>query len=69
MRWYQIYDFGSAIQGILIFTIFVCNDSVLTLLNRKFSKKNPQHGKSNTNASIVRARSIYYKPNTACLIK
>lgn len=59
---YQIHDFGSALQGILIFTIFVGNGRVLNLLNRRFFKKNPQHIKRDTNTTIVRARSVYCKP-------
>lgn len=35
-HWWYVTDIGNALQGVLIFLIFVCKKRVLRLVNKKF---------------------------------
>lgn len=64
LRFY-IQDLWTLLQAVLIFLIFVCNDSIFKKMNHKFFKNHPKLNNSyrQTTTQTFKTRSIYRKPS------
>jgi hypothetical protein len=59
-----ITDFGNALQGVLIFVIFVCRKRVLRLLSEKLCPRMKLFKKSTTSSTKTRYSSTISKTTT-----